>query len=172
MRLKYSLPIVLLILVPGCSSNRKYSSFEEINQTANHKTVTIELQDGNRARARNLRVTRDSTYWIDANTDEPHQLHSSQNIRKVIVINRRRGAWLGFRNFMFAGTALGVIGLYSGDDSASSEMAFTAADKFLLGISAGFVYGVVIGVPTGALIGAKDVFVIDQQHRDALKNEH
>ncbi len=87
------------------------------------------------------------------------QIVPTSNIKYITVLNRGRGALEGFCPFFIAGAVLGIAGLISGDDPPGI-FSFTAKEKFMMFTLSGFLEGVLIGGPIGALIGSKDKYVM------------
>jgi len=154
-----------LVLLVGCTHTRQFSNYDEINSVTRGKVVKIRLSDGNFLKAKDIKIMPDSTFWFEPDKGSKQAISTSQ-INELVLVNRGRGAWEGFRPFLIAGGILGLIGLASGDDPGAGEpgwegfFAFSAGEKAALGLSLGVGYGVVFGLPIGAAIGSKDKYIL------------
>ena len=170
--------VALLVLLVGCTHIRQFSNYDEINSLTKGKVVKLKLSPKvfipsnnkygvNVIKGRNIQITPDSTYWIEPRTGIKQVVPTSQ-VFEIVIVNRRRGAWEGFRAFLVAGAVLGGILFLDGDDPPSNFISFSAEAKFVLGNIAGIAYGVVFGLPIGAVIGSSDVYVL---HNKELTSE-
>ena len=147
----------LLFLSIGCTHTRLLSSYDQINRHVIDKSVRISLADGTLIKANNILIRPDSSCVTTETSSK--QIVPTSKIQYITVLNRGRGAWEGFGLFLIAGTALGLVGYFSGDDP-SGFMSFTAEEKLKLSFLAGLGWGALIGAPIGALIGSKDKYVL------------
>ncbi len=148
----------LSVLSVACTHNGQFSSYDEVNSRVLNELVKISRSDGTSVKARQVSTGSDSTSWLVTPPPSRHVVATS-TVRHLTVIKRGRGAWEGFRAFLIAGTAVGLLGFASGDDS-SGYISFTAEEKLAFGIAVGAVYGALIGAPLGALIGSKDRYAL------------
>lgn len=148
----------LSVFFVGCTHSRQLLSHDEINSRVLGKSVKICFSDGTSLKGRNVEIGPDSTSWFVTQTSS-NQIVATSSVHHLTVVNRGRGAWEGFRPFLIAGTVLGLIGFASGDDPPGF-LAFTAEEKFALGVVAGVVYGALIGAPIGTVIGSRDRYIL------------
>ena len=80
------------------------------------------------------------------------------NFSNIKFINRGAGALQGLGRGMLLGLSLGVIGGLSAGDDPPGFLNLSAGDKAALYGSVWGFLGGVIGTPTGAISGEKDVF--------------
>ncbi|MFT7553433.1 MAG: hypothetical protein ACI9BV_003767 [Rhodothermales bacterium] len=163
-----SLALLLTLTATGCTSVRPGASFEEINQIAQTKSATIHLQSGLMIPATGLRVTQDSTHWIDPGT---HALRSAPTALVTDVsfperkIGAKRGALVGAA---LLGTLLGAASASMVCDAGPSR-GFDHPDGFYIGcrnppdnpsaqklinFALGLAFGGAIGALPGALVGS------------------
>ncbi|MBA7623185.1 MAG: hypothetical protein GH143_00025 [Calditrichaeota bacterium] len=152
--------VVMSVMVFGCSHTRQFTSYDEINSRAKGKLAKIELAQGVNIRGRDIQITPDSTYWIETRKLLKHAVPTSQ-VHKIVIVDRGRGAWEGFLGFVAAGAVMSVFEFMRGDDPPGL-FSFTAEEKFILVNAMGIMFGVRLGPPLGALIGSKDVYVLNE----------
>ena len=155
----------------GCTHVHQFSNYDEINSLTKGKVAKLKLSQKvfipskNKyvvnVKGRDIQITPDSTYWLEPRkgVDIRHVVSTSQ-VLEVVILNRGRGAWEGFRGFVVAGAVLGGILFLDGDDPPDSPISFSAKEKFVIGNVLGVVYGVVFGLPIGAAIGSRDVYIL------------
>jgi hypothetical protein len=61
------------VFIFGCSSTIQFSSVEEANKRFEGSSTTLLLKSGKEYRAQNIKVRRDSTVFLDHNTDSIRQ---------------------------------------------------------------------------------------------------
>lgn len=147
------------MLVFNCSHTRHVSTSDEMNLAFEDRVVEIKMIWGNTLQAKHIQVDTDSVRWLDIDSNQNHSAPRS-NINKISVIDRKKGAWYGFQGILYAGSCLGIIGAIEG--GLSTNPLHTPGEIFggftLLG---GF-YGFIVGVPVGAFVGYKDVYIITE----------
>lgn len=160
--------VALLVLLVGCTHTRQFSNYDEINSLTKGKVATLKLSQkvfipsknkyGVIVKGRDIQITPDSTYWIEPRGGIKQVVSTSQ-VLQLVILNRRRGAWEGFRGFLVAGAVLGIMGFAEGDDT-SGFFRLSAEQKFVIGNAMGIVCGVFVGLPIGAASGSKDVYIL------------
>lgn len=154
----------------GCTHVHQFSNYDEINALTKGKVAKLKLSQKvfipskNKyvvnVKGRDIQITPDSTYWLEPRkgVDIRHVVSTSQ-VLEVVILNRGRGAWEGFRGFVVGGAVLGGILFLDGDDPPGI-ISLSAKEKFVFGNVLGVVIGVVYGLPMGAAIGSRDVYIL------------
>jgi hypothetical protein len=151
-------PIVFLVLMLGCSHMRHFSNYDEINYNAKGRKVKVELSNGSYILSKDVQITSDSTFWIEPHEGIRNGIATSK-VHKIAVFKHARGAWEGFRPFLFAGVTLGLIAAATTD---KDDLMFNnPGGNFIMGTAMGVLPGVVLGIPIGAIVGSKDVYIIN-----------
>ena len=162
MKTLYILIIITVVFVSNCTHVRRPFTFDDVNKAGIGKKTYIALTSGRVFNGKSIRITHDSTSWLDFRTDDTQSISTSQ-IKSIIVKKSGRGALEGFGIGVLSGAVIGaVIGFLSGDDDPQTVfMPYTAEEKALgYGVVLGGAGGL-LGVPIGAAVGSKDKFVFE-----------
>ena len=155
-----SIILIFSVLLASCTHTRQFSSYDEIQSFTGGKKAEIILSDGASFQGRGIEITSDSTYWFDLKNGVK-QAVSNMMVAEIIITNRERGAWEGFRFFMAAGTALGIAGVLAGDNYGYE------GTILVVGLGLGVASGVVLGIPMGAARGSKEQVVFPNKKLDS-----
>jgi hypothetical protein len=173
-RISSSLFLLLVLVVPlaACSSARMVEGdspdrFAVINRQAALQTAVVSLYDGRQEKARSLRITADSTSWIDPQSARVVSTATS-NVVSVVFVSRGRGAFQG------GGIGLAVGALSSGVSMAaawepcqSTEFLgclfhpSSPGDAAVMGALVGGLGGAFWGALIGASIGSRRAYQIE-----------
>jgi len=159
-----------IFMLTSCTHLRTFSTFDDINAVSKDRKGQIILVNGVGYTGRSFHLADDSTHWRDLNTNESQSISTSQ-IHAIAIKKSSRGAWEGFGLGLLAGAVSGVvIGLMSGDESASGvlELGILRIGPFPSSeggnaLGYGIVFGGLgglVGLPIGAATGSKDKFVL------------
>lgn len=149
--------ITLVILLISCSHTHQVSTQDEMNHAFEDEVVEIQMIWGNTLHAKNVQIQADSAHWVDAKSNQDHSAPLN-SITKISIIDRKKGAWYGFKRILVAGTGVGLIGALSASDQKFFPPRYVFGGFTLLG---GF-YGLAVGAPVGALYGYRDVYIITE----------
>lgn len=156
----------LSLLITGCTHTCKYSTLGELNSKIKDKEAIIVLKDEQELIGKDIKISPDSTFWIDQDTENNKSMITS-DISSIITKNRGQGAIEGLGLGILCGGVIGAaIGYGSGDDPYQWDqpIRFTAEDKALiLGVGLGGIAGL-LGMLSGAAAGSNDKFIINKQY--------
>jgi len=144
-------------------SNKKGStSYEEFNTWAANHTVTIELLNKQKYKARNTVVFKDSLKFV---VDSILYLQSTKEISCVSYTYHLRGILFGYVDgALIGGVGGGLIGMCFGSNSS---------ERFWNGF-AGALIGGIIGVTSGIIYGISDppetIYFFDSNENQNLRN--
>ena len=156
-------PVLLLlslsVLLFRCSHTKQYSSSEEVNQTSLEKTVEIETIWDSVLHTEHFHVGLDSAHWTDRTKNKSYSLPLS-SIHKISIIDRKKGAWYGFRNPLYLGTGLGLLVALNEVISESNPV----DPRTIFGgfIALGGFYGLTVGAPVGGLHGYRYEYIVSE----------
>ncbi|MFT5144910.1 MAG: hypothetical protein ACI84D_003549 [Thalassolituus oleivorans] len=135
------LALTICVLGSGCTSVRKGTSTERINEIALTKRASIQMDNGLTVKGDGLRIATDSTYWIDPSTMTPQAAPTSM-ITAVSFPSRSVGGNLGA---LYGAVALGAM---EGTNGGSGGLDLGAA-------SIGALFGALPGAVLGFVVGGK-----------------
>ena len=142
--------------------------YASLNRRAGGQDARVTLADGRLLPAAALQVTPDLTSWIDPASGAVMNVATSE-VTAVQFTHRGRGALEGLGIGLLSGAAVGALaGLASGDDDPGI-LAFTAEEKALLGGAFFGGIGGLLGLPFGAAVGSKDVYVLEPPPPNAVR---
>ena len=158
--------VPISIFIFSCSHTRQYLNDDEINLISEGKVVDIKMVWGNTLHGKSIQVESDSAYWIGRKIDQSYSA-PLKSIHKISIIDRKRGAWYGFRSFLYTGIAVGTFAVLDDQFSITPEsdgqgLNIDLAPATILGgftLLGGF-YGLTVGAPVGAYFGYRNVYVI------------
>ncbi|MCZ6673709.1 MAG: hypothetical protein O7C75_12325, partial [Verrucomicrobia bacterium] len=118
-----------------------------------HALVTF--VDDRKIQVENLRMTSDSTYWTATN-----RIATAQ-IKEVRFINRGKGAMVGMGFGFLVG---GIVGFAAGEDCSRDPNAFLdiCFSREEVAEALGLT-GALVSAPIGALIGHRDIYLIEHE---------
>ena len=180
--MKFSIPLfVLSIFFYGCSHTNHFTSPNDINLAVEGETVDIWMIWGNKVHANSFQIKADSAFWVDAKLNY-QQSAPVNKIHKISIVDRRKGAWHGFKAFFYTGISVGIFAAFdesfsitplSDSPENSWGPSFGPAEFIVGGTALGGFYGLIIGAPIGAFMGHRDEYIITEvtQNQDRiLKN--
>ncbi len=159
MKTQYWMIIVLAVFTSRCTHIRNFSTLNDVNKVAQGKKASITLTSGQVFAAKDIQASRDSTFWLDFETNQKQSIAAAE-ISHVVIKKSGRGAWEGFGIGFLVGSVTGaLIGFASGDD----EFLEVTAEEKALGY--GLLFGGgggLLGSFVGAKVGSKDKFILHE----------
>ncbi|MFT7553435.1 MAG: hypothetical protein ACI9BV_003769 [Rhodothermales bacterium] len=170
----------LALFASGCTATRPAGQMDRINQLAQKKTATVVLRSGLLLTAEGLRVSVDSTYWIDPKSKTlqsvPTALVTDVRFRSAGV-GSSRGALLGG----LAGAAFGVVVGYGLNSLGCTEedvergggqglfncrraikkSGGRTATLYAIPTFLGFAAGALPGALVGAVVGGREEYPVE-----------
>ena len=160
--------IPLSLIAFSCSHTQQYSGLEQLILAVDDTVIEIKTVWGHTLHAKTIQVDSDSVRWVARELNSKHSA-PLKSINKISLINRKKGAWLGFRNIMYGALCVGGLIILQEEfsifpDSNSDAMNIDFGIPTIVGYSAlmGGFYGLSVGVPVGAFIGFRDVYIITE----------
>ena len=149
--------VTALILFFGCAHIHQCSDYSAVNARMDGRDTRIELLEGVYIEVWDAQIAADSISWHDAQNGIKCAIATSE-VHQLVILNRFQGALDGFLSYLIVGGVLGLsVALVNAADPESAFLAMAVI------AGAGGLSGVVIGAPIGALVGSKDVYVINQR---------
>jgi hypothetical protein len=143
-----------LVLVTACSTSHRVPDDRDwaaVNASLAQTSVRVTLVDGTQVRASGLRISPDSTSWLNRESGAFRQV-ATASIARVEQVDRRRGALQGAK---LGGVLEGIVGsLLAGYvmeppmDEPEGSVRFRLYGSVLGGVAGG-----VLGLMHGGLIG-------------------
>ena len=151
-----------VFLLSGCSSTIRLTSVDEANQKVGGGSATLSLRSDKEYDARAIDIGRDSTRFIERDTDSIRRL-PTRSIRSIRLTHRGGGALEGV---MFGGLGGGVAGLliFSGYSRGGDEGMGRG-----LGILSMTVLGAAGGLVAGIIKGHDYTFIFPDDHETMVK---
>jgi len=182
--LKKSFIILLALTLSHCTSKRLINpadsgdaSWQALNRNQGKAEVT--LNNDQKILATQFQARSDSATWVNAVSGRPQTVATAE-IKTIRFKKSGRGALQGLGIGLLAGAAAGaIIGLASGDDppcetdpndafgfgrGICEAFRLSAAEKAAAGAVALGIAGMLVGTPTGALIGSKEEYRFQQRN--------
>jgi len=170
MKIYYVLWIPIGFLILDCSHTHRMGLtdiehyYGGINQKCEGREGKIQAFGNREISGRNIYVTQDSIRWIDPETGSVHALPTS-DVTSVEIKRGGRGALEGMGIGFLSGATIGAFGGFASGDDPPGWFSMTAEQKaagggLVLGLS-----GAIIGLPVGALVGSKDIFILSNPAR-------
>lgn len=156
---------LFILFLLGCTHTRQFTSLEEINSKANGKKVIVTFYGGENLKCKNLYIDMDSTYIYNIKQKGNQQLETTR-IQKIAIINRGKGAWEGFRPFLFGAPLLSALAVAQYEPEPTGFIHYTKAQTGLIAFAGTIFYGAIIGVPLGLAIGSREVYNLASMEPD------
>lgn len=161
--------LIMSIGLTSCTSvhyiMREESSYQMLSKKIEKKSASIVLMNEQTTSGKDIRVTLDSTSWIDS-TLKMEQNVPTNEVKEIIVESSRKGALQGLGLGTVGGIVLGLL-LATREHVESEEEPGLAA---LGNLAASVIYAIgggLVGGLTGFIIGSnkgsKDTYVINTQ---------
>jgi len=158
--------IACTVFLLGCSSTNiiRYtqSDYDILNKELSGEEVRIKVKNKMIA-ARNVRIYRDSLYFIESDSLYFIQSNSATQmikpisaIKQITITDNSRGAWDGFGIGALIGLPISV-GYVISESSGELELRLATLAVTVLTFGCGFVYG----APIGALVGHDATYVFE-----------
>lgn len=125
------------------------TSYRSLHKKLRKRTAVIELRDATVYTGKIIQVNADSTSWRDKETNESHQISTSE-IRSIKVSYYGRAAAIGAGIGLLAGGVLGAVMEKNCDENAYIDFR-----------CAGITPVAIFGTLTGALIGAAKIIEVE-----------
>ena len=158
--------LLSIVCLLGCTSTYRLrpaheEDFASLNNHAVLKKAIVTFANGRKIKVENLRMTSDSTYWIDPQTlkqTSPTEIAMvTSNIKEVRFISRGTGALTGMLIVAPIGAA---VGFAAGQDCQNGEfLCFPREELAVIGAISGAFWGGLFGW----LKGQKDIYIIEQE---------
>jgi len=168
--MKYNfLCFLMIILISSCSSTilikKNDASLEELNKELEDEEVTIKLLNGDEITAVNVIVLEDSIYFEREKSDSNHFVPTEKRtvpiwkINKISYSNNTKGVedWMGLG--LLIGTSAGLLTAW---DMCKGGGMIPEGYGIAIGGVAGFLSGLVLGPPFGAVIGHQETYIFSE----------
>jgi hypothetical protein len=165
MRVRLAAVAAVLLITTGCARVHHIdpasssSTFESLNNTAEHRRSTIEFTDGRTRVGDHLRARSDTVSWYDVDRVTGRYAVPTSQIHKISV--KERGKGLGRGLLWGLGTGVAVGGTL-GSVSSASEISTVV----ILAAGVCGAVGTGIGAIVGFIVGDKEEYIFEGAERD------
>ena len=161
--------LLSIVCFLGCSSTHRLrpaheEGYDSLNYRAVGKKAMVTFVDDRKIRVDNLRMTADSTYWIDPQSSTSIGVATSE-IKEVRFIRGRKGAVEGMVVGIVGGLLLGVrFGVSHAEDACPRcTIPATEGDIIVLSTIGGIGIGAAVGAAIGAAVGHRDIYLVEHE---------
>ncbi|MCH7574846.1 MAG: hypothetical protein IIA59_06945 [Candidatus Marinimicrobia bacterium] len=171
MKTRRSLFLILAVMLAGCT--RTYivrptapAIYESINERGLRMKAIITPVKGRKQTGHKLRITPDSTSWVDPRTQSVVVVQTA-DVTSILFVDREKGALEGSILGFLTGALTGsIIGL-TADPTCPSPLCITSpiAKALLIGLPLGALTGL-FGLKGGGSAGSQEIFRIEHESPD------
>lgn len=170
MRFTALLILVAATFLAGCGSVRNVQTGDQaaieasrVNRAASGKLARVKLQDGEKVYGVGVRVTPDSTSWVDPQSASYVTVGTDQ-VNSITLVRAGQGALVGLGVGIVTGVASGILrAQLEGDDPVDQFPSQSTGQKMTTLPLAHSAYASLVTTALGAIVGRKNTFRLMRQ---------